>query len=683
MAVQQIILDRYRVKKKAGSGGYASVFHAYDMNLKRDVAIKVIPLSQADVARAHLAAMDARLREDFVEEAKPAAALPKGDSDIIARLDAISETIFGSKPKQEPEAELSLPAGEANAAGADVDSDVDPDIEEDDLFDHIPGLQEARMVAKLVDENIVTVYDCVLQDNTAYIIMEYVEGKTLAQIMDESSDRLTLDVIAAVFSSVAHALDVAHTSEVLHLDIKPDNVMINKKGVVKVTDFGLATLLDASGHGTAGGGTIGYMPLEQMRQENLDARTDEWALASLTYEMISDSNPFFADTLNAAETAIEEAELVLPSLCWDGLSPKVDDIMFKALDLEPADRYATVAKFAESLEPHLGDPKQGRKELAKIVCGVEAEETPVVTKVSKPSVPIAERIGDGLAKVFGRIVAALGAAALSALGLINIHLAEGSAWGLATDALPIFGALLAIAAVAAIIKPHAGALTALVIFSAALLANGEYAVGAVTLTLSIAWWWLMGRKDNMQPCLVLLQPLFGAVGFAALGPVLAGCFLTLGRATSTAVFMVLLSLVFAGLGSNDLMGWNAVVNLHFSNVSVQSVLVNVLADPQVWCIAASWVIAAIVVSIFCIPGKKFLDVTGTILAAVALIVGVCAAAGFASGWTSVLPSVSSLVGSLFPGVIGIAVAAQGIADRMRWEPEAKNADEESSALAVK
>ena len=80
---------------------------------------------------------------------------------------------------------------------------------------------------------------------------------------------------------------VAHKAGVLHLDIKPDNIIVNVEGQAKVTDFGLATLADASGAGTTGGGTIGYMPLEQMRREPLDARTDEWSLASVTYEMLT------------------------------------------------------------------------------------------------------------------------------------------------------------------------------------------------------------------------------------------------------------------------------------------------------------------------------------------------------------------------------------------------------------
>ena len=69
------------------------------------------------------------------------------------------------------------------------------------------------------------------------------------------------------------------------------------------------------------------MPLEQMRQESLDARSDEWALASLAYEMLAGENPFLAPDLQRAEAAIEDAELVLPSLCWDGMDAEADDVL--------------------------------------------------------------------------------------------------------------------------------------------------------------------------------------------------------------------------------------------------------------------------------------------------------------------------------------------------------------------
>jgi len=160
---------------------------------------------------------------------------------------------------------------------------------------------------------------------------------------------------------------VAHENQVLHLDIKPDNVLINRQGQVKVTDFGLATLSDAMGFGHANGGTIGYMPLEQMRQESLDARCDEWALASLTYEMISGKNPFTAPDLKRAEKVIEDAELVLPSICREDLDPEVDDVLFYALDPEREGRYENVKDFAEEMSRFLGNPARGHKELAVLI----------------------------------------------------------------------------------------------------------------------------------------------------------------------------------------------------------------------------------------------------------------------------------------------------------------------------
>ena len=232
---------------------------------------------------------------------------------------------------------------------------------------HLPGLDEARTAAKLQDTRIVSVFDFEVRGQIAYLIMEYVEGITLTRLLADYEDFLTLDVVAAVFDAVAGALSVAHKAGVLHLDIKPDNILINANGQAKVTDFGLATLADASGTGLAGGGTIGYMPLEQMRREPLDARTDEWSLASVAYEMLTGENPFHASSLAEAEKAIEGAELVLPSLCWDGIDEQVDDVIFYALDPDRDRRYASVRDFAEELDKFLGDATAGKRQLAAIV----------------------------------------------------------------------------------------------------------------------------------------------------------------------------------------------------------------------------------------------------------------------------------------------------------------------------
>lgn len=682
MARQQLILDRYRVKKKAGAGGYGSVYHAYDTKLKRNVAIKTIEVSEADMARARLIAMEERLRDELAGTGE--ISLGEADGRAGSELaDAAGPSFSDGQPDESSDlpSKASLTRSFA-AADAGDDQDDAPDFAEDDLFDHIPGLQEARMVAQLSDKNIVTVYDCVLQDGVAYIIMEYVEGKTLAQILDESADLVTPDVIAAVFSSVAHALDVAHSSEVLHLDIKPDNVMVDKRGVVKVTDFGLATLTDSSGHGAAGGGTIGYMPLEQMRQEALDVRTDEWALASLTYEMISGSNPFFADDLDEAEAAIEEAELVLPSLCWDEFDSGIDDVVFTALDLEPDERYPSIARFADALNPYLGDAEEGSVRLSAIVRGAEVEEPEAEPEPLPPAVPLVERVSDRAVSGVVRFVSAAGAAAVAALALVNIHLDPASAWGLANDAAPVFAGLLLAVVVLAALKPRIGALASLIALSAALLANAAYALGVGLLLVSFLWWRFAASGDETQAAVLLLQPLLGSAGFAAVSPVAAGCFLTVGRAAATASFSAFLAVILASFGSRDLMGWNALGNARFSGLDVQAVFLDVVTDPGTWVVAASWVAAAVLVSLFCARGTKGFDVTGACLAAAALIAGACVAAGVeapanASGAATWLPSVGALVGSLFPGVLGVLLAGFGVADRVRWEPEAVLGAEEA------
>ena len=249
--------------------------------------------------------------------------------------------------------------------------------------DAFTGLDEARTAAMLNNANIVTVHDFEVQDNFAYIIMEYVDGMTLTQLLRVAGDNITVDMVTAIFDGVAAALQFAHENKVLHLDIKPDNVMIDHQGQVKVMDFGLARLSSAHGYQSAAGGTIGYMPPEQIMREKLDARCDEWALASLTYEMISGKNPFFANDLSAAIDRIEGAELVLPSLCLEGLPTGIDDVMFYALDPSRSKRYASVEDFAEEMDRFLGSAPAGRKQLATCVRMALDDGSAEVAEVNK------------------------------------------------------------------------------------------------------------------------------------------------------------------------------------------------------------------------------------------------------------------------------------------------------------
>ncbi|MFR6288545.1 MAG: protein kinase domain-containing protein [Adlercreutzia equolifaciens subsp. celatus] len=556
------------------------------------------------------------------------------------------------------------------------DADADAAVDELDLFEHIPGLEEARSVAKLSDTNIVTVYDCAVEGSSAYVIMEYVEGKTLAQIIDEVDDDITLDVVAAVFSAVSHALEVAHGEHTLHLDIKPENVIVNGKGQAKVADFGLAALMDATGSGTTGGGTIGYMPLEQMRQEPLDVRTDEWALASLTYEMLTGSNPFFADDLDAAEEAIEEAELVLPSLCWDELDAEADEVMFAALDPDMDERYEDVAAFSAALSPYLGNAKKGKRVLADIVNGkMEEPAAEEPERAWEPLPPLVDRLGLRGAAIAGRIVAAAAVALLAAAGMANLHLTPGSAMGLATDAPIAYGVVIAVCALVAAIRPSIGVLFGYGAFVVG-LAGADAWVPAVLLTAATgAWWYFVGRRGTAQAVSALMQPLLGSVGFAAASPVTCGVLLPVLQSVITAAFAFASALIMAGCGSVDIMNWDAVMHLGFSSNPAAGCLA-VASQPATWVVGASWIAAAGLYSLLCVRGTRAFDIAGSVVAAVVLMFGACAAAHLASFGGSWLPAPAALLGALVPGVLGILAAIMSIPDRARWAEEEWYVEEE-------
>ncbi len=653
MARPQLILDRYRVIGKAGAGGYGTVQHAYDTRLKRDVAIKCIELSEADAARAHLVAMEEHMQNEGAQWG--------GETGAIGRADADRQ---GSPDD-----------GSGNATG-------------DEPFNQVPGLEEARTAAHLNDANIVTVYDCEVHGSTAYVIMEYIEGKTLGRILDEMDDEISLDVVAAVFTAIAHALEVAHSNDVLHLDIKPENVIVNEKGVVKVTDFGLAKLTDASGCATSGGGTISYMPPEQIRQEPLDVRTDEWALASLTYEMLSGSNPFVASNLRDAERVIMNAELVLPSLCWDELDTRADDVIFKALDPDPNRRYASVAAFAGALTPLLGNAQKGRKVLASVVKGepLPSNNTTEVVEPVEDKPPVIDRMGSRGAAVVMHIVAALGVAAIAAVSLVDIRFGMWGTYGLASEHAVIFWVALAVCVVLAAIRPMLGMIVGFVLFAVMLLINHAYIPGIVMLVVTVLWWLWCGRRDDGACTAALLQPLTGSFAMAALAPVACGAFLTVRNATLTAIFSVVCAVAFASLGSGDLMNWNAAANAltavdpSIGGPAITNAFVAAITAPRTWCIGVSWVLAAVFFALLCKRGTRSFDIAGAIVAVLVLLLGVILAPGVETLVRAILdtgsplasiasiswaPRPLALAGVLVPGIIGIVLALMNVPNRVR------------------
>ncbi len=286
---QDILLDRYQLLERLGSGGFSVVDLAWDIRMQRRVAIK----------RMQLPALYGK-HQTIVEE-------------------------------------------------------------------ELPGLVEARTAAMLQNPHIVTVYDFEVAGDEALLIMEYLDGLSLREIMEQATDLLDIDVVTAVISGVGDALAFAHSNQVLHLDIKPDNIMIDQTGMVKVTDFGLAEFVTHASSKIAQGGSIGYMPLEQMVGEAVTEQTDEWALAAVTYEMLTGENPFEQRTIKESAEVIQHGQLVIPSALHPELSPEIDDILFQALSLEPPERYTTVKRFVAALKKPLGTVTQGKKKLRVLV----------------------------------------------------------------------------------------------------------------------------------------------------------------------------------------------------------------------------------------------------------------------------------------------------------------------------
>lgn len=646
MAKRGLILDRYKPLAKAGAGGFGTVQVAWDTRIQRKVAIKCIQLSEAELRRASLPGADA-LKPPRVDpmDVPPWEDLPDEEDSSAPSGEWLENDAVGSASA----------VGDASAAGVSLDPGSSVSLTRDDTplvhtLARIPGLDEARTSAMLSDPNIVTVYDFEIQGSTAYLIMEYVEGMTLTELMRDHGSAMTLDMVTAIFDGVSHALEVAHDNQVLHLDIKPDNILINMQGQVKVTDFGLATLADASGFGRTGGGTIGYMPLEQMRSEGLDARCDEWALASVVYEMLAGENPFFASDLWAAQEAIEEAELVLPSLCWDELGEEVDDVLFTALDPDRDERFASVEEFAAELDPLLGDARAGKRDLAAIVQGPSDEED--AEEALPPRIPLRDRITDREVRLAARACGAAGSALLAFWSLSQIPQAAGFD-------NPLFWGIGALIAFAGLLRPHLGALLAFATLSAACMMQGCAAGACVLVVATIVWWWSLGRfGDSLANC-ALAVPLAGVVGIAPMAPIVAGLSLRTAPALGTAVFQVLAAFVLASFGSGSIIGWNGLFTWSYATYTTlgmmpSDIMLAMISQPETWIMAASWVLAAGLCALACSRPSRAFSIVGAVAGTVVLLAGIVAATGCSSAGQSLLPDAFSLASVLVSGAVSIA-----------------------------
>ena len=213
-------------------------------------------------------------------------------------------------------------------------------------------LRESQAGGRLSHPNIVAVHDICQQGPTSYIVMEYVQGRTLDQAMrDDPSLRSSGDALRIVRECAA-ALDYAHAQGVIHRDIKPANIMLQAGGVVKIADFGIAKVAQSSTL-TQGAVTVGspeYMAPEQWRGQAVTGQADQYALATVAYLLLTGRRPFEGESLAslAAMTLYEEPPAAVTFNSQ--LKPAIDRVLLKALSKKGEGRYPSCNAFAIELQ---------------------------------------------------------------------------------------------------------------------------------------------------------------------------------------------------------------------------------------------------------------------------------------------------------------------------------------------
>lgn len=238
------------------------------------------------------------------------------------------------------------------------------DISNEEEF-HRRFQREALSATSLAHPNIVSIYDVGEDGDMHYIVMEYIKGKTLKQYINEFSPlspARSVQIMKQLTSAIAHA----HENQIIHRDIKPQNILVDEDGNVKITDFGIATSLSATSYTKTNSviGTVHYLSPEQARGGNATKKSDIYALGIVLYELLTGELPFSGES--AVSIALKHLQTETPSVReFDASIPQsLENVVLKATAKNPIHRYSSVEEMEDDLQTVLSSNRVNEKNLS-------------------------------------------------------------------------------------------------------------------------------------------------------------------------------------------------------------------------------------------------------------------------------------------------------------------------------
>ena len=252
--------------------------------------------------------------------------------------------------------------------------------------------REAKAASSLNHPNIVEMYDVGEDDGNYFIVMEYVNGKTLKSLIKKRgalSLSETIDIMLQLTSGIA----CAHDSYIIHRDLKPQNVMILEDGRVKITDFGIAVALNSAELTQTNSvmGSVHYLPPEQANGSGATVKSDIYSLGILMYELLTGKLPFKGD--NAVEIALKHMKDKLPSIIEQNpnVPQSVENVVIRACAKNPDNRYDSVKEMHEDLKTVLSEERKNEKKLVYEHPDTEEEKEEKVNKKVVEEKPVVKR----------------------------------------------------------------------------------------------------------------------------------------------------------------------------------------------------------------------------------------------------------------------------------------------------